>query len=172
MPVKGSPLPATSVVVSAGAINSAALLLRSANDRHPDGQLPSHRAGALYDLVAPNASKRLQPVGEWNTSRIVLVGNHGEHWLNGKRVVSLFGRNLADKVIVQNGIDFEAIPVEVLGGWEEDALKIVEHFGRLASLRSFSDSPSPVQKFLQKFSVLLQRYNAQLIIKRLPVTSF
>lgn len=58
------------------------------DDRHPDGKLPTHRAGALYDLVAPNAQKHLAPVGEWNSSRIVLVGNHGEHWLNGARVLS------------------------------------------------------------------------------------
>lgn len=58
------------------------------DDRHPDGKLPTHRAGALYDLVAPDASKQLRPVGEWNSSRIILVGNHGEHWLNGARVVS------------------------------------------------------------------------------------
>ena len=58
------------------------------DDRHPDGKLPTHRAGALYDLVAPNASKQLHAVGDWNTSRVVLVGNHGEHWLNGLLVVS------------------------------------------------------------------------------------
>jgi len=58
------------------------------DDRHEDGKLPSHRAGALYDLVAPNARKALRPVGEWNRSRIVLRGNHGEHWLNGAMVVA------------------------------------------------------------------------------------
>lgn len=58
------------------------------DDRHADGQLPTHRSGALYDLVAPNEQKRLRPVGEWNSSRIVLRGNHGEHWLNGALVVS------------------------------------------------------------------------------------
>lgn len=57
------------------------------DDRHPDGKLPTHRAGALYDLVAPNAGKKLHPVGTWNSARIVLVGNHGEHWLNGVKVV-------------------------------------------------------------------------------------
>ena len=54
---------------------------------HEDNKVPSHRAGALYDLIAPNASKRLKPVGEWNSSRIVFRGNHGEHWLNGTKVV-------------------------------------------------------------------------------------
>lgn len=57
------------------------------DDRHPDGKLPTHRSAALYDLVAPNAAKKLHPVGTWNSARIVLVGNHGEHWLNGVKVV-------------------------------------------------------------------------------------
>jgi len=57
------------------------------DDRHEDGKLPTHRASALYDLVAANERKQLRPVGEWNLSRIVLVGGHGEHWLNGEKVV-------------------------------------------------------------------------------------
>jgi hypothetical protein len=52
-----------------------------------DNKLPSHLAGALYDLIAPNGAKHLMPVGQWNTSRIVFVGNHGEHWLNGEKIV-------------------------------------------------------------------------------------
>ena len=54
---------------------------------HEDNKVASHRAGALYDLIPPDANKTLMPVGEWNTSRIVFRGNHGEHWLNGKKVV-------------------------------------------------------------------------------------
>jgi hypothetical protein len=57
------------------------------DDRHEDGKLPIHRAAALYDLIAPNEKKHLRPVGEWNRSRIVFRGNHGEHWLNGEKVV-------------------------------------------------------------------------------------
>jgi len=57
------------------------------DDRHEDGKLPSHRAGALYDLIAPNARKHVRPVGEWNRSRIVFRGGHGEHWLNGEKIV-------------------------------------------------------------------------------------
>ena len=57
------------------------------DDRHPDGKLPIHRAASLYDLIAPNQDKQLKPVGQWNTGRIVLRGNHGEHWLNGRKVV-------------------------------------------------------------------------------------
>lgn len=57
------------------------------DDRHPDGKLPTHRAGALYDLVAPNDAKHLKPVGEWNQSTVIFRGNHGEHWLNGEKIV-------------------------------------------------------------------------------------
>ena len=57
------------------------------DDRHEDAKLANHRAGALYDLIAPGDKKQLRPVGEWNRSRVVLRGNHGEHWLNGAKVV-------------------------------------------------------------------------------------
>jgi hypothetical protein len=52
-----------------------------------DNKLATHRAGALYDLIAPDEAKRLEPVGGWNRSRIVFRDNHGEHWLNGRKVV-------------------------------------------------------------------------------------
>jgi hypothetical protein len=52
-----------------------------------DNKVPTHRAGSLYDLVAPNAAKHLRPVGQWNDARIVFRGNHGEHWLNGAKIV-------------------------------------------------------------------------------------
>jgi len=57
------------------------------DDRHEDGKLPTHRSGALYDLIAPNDGKRLRPVGEWNRSTVIFRGNHGEHWLNGRRIL-------------------------------------------------------------------------------------
>ncbi len=47
---------------------------------------PKHTAGALYDMITP-AKDATKPVGEWNESRIVLRGNHVEHWLNGVKVV-------------------------------------------------------------------------------------
>jgi hypothetical protein len=58
------------------------------NGGHPDalrgGAL--HRTGALYDMFPPlmDASK---PVGEFNRSRLVVKGDHVEHWLNGTKVV-------------------------------------------------------------------------------------
>lgn len=53
-----------------------------------DNKLATHRTGALYDMFAPNEFKRVKPAGEWNRSRLLFRGKHGEHWLNGVRVVS------------------------------------------------------------------------------------
>jgi cytochrome c len=54
---------------------------------HPDGRIPKHRAGDLYDLIA-SPYYPTRPVGEWNYVRIII--NHGklEQWLNGVKVVS------------------------------------------------------------------------------------
>jgi len=47
---------------------------------------PLHRTAALYDVfAAPLDATR--PVGEFNHSRIVVKGDHFEHWLNGQKVV-------------------------------------------------------------------------------------
>ncbi|MGZ6117696.1 MAG: 3-keto-disaccharide hydrolase [Gemmatimonadaceae bacterium] len=56
---------------------------------HEDNKVPSHRSAALYDLIPPNANKgmAIKQVGDWNWSTIIFRGNHGEHWLNGQKVV-------------------------------------------------------------------------------------
>jgi Domain of Unknown Function (DUF1080) len=52
-----------------------------------DNAVATHRAGALYDMLAPNEKKHVNPAGQWNRSRLVFIGNHGEHWLNGEKIV-------------------------------------------------------------------------------------
>jgi hypothetical protein len=42
--------------------------------------------GANYDMHVVE-SKSLKPVGEWNSSKIVVNGNHVEHWLNGQKII-------------------------------------------------------------------------------------
>jgi hypothetical protein len=58
------------------------------DDLHPDAlNGPNRQAGALYDMIAPAPGKTLRPVGEFNEGLIVFVRGHGEHWLNGVKVV-------------------------------------------------------------------------------------
>lgn len=56
---------------------------------HRDGKIGAHRQTAcLYDIFPPSADKKLNPVGEWNSSKIVVKGKTVEHWLNGVRVLT------------------------------------------------------------------------------------
>lgn len=48
--------------------------------------IPSQYSGSLYDLI-PAKNIVLKPVGEFNSSRIIVDGKHVEHWLNGIKVV-------------------------------------------------------------------------------------
>lgn len=45
------------------------------------------KTAAFYEILPPSDDKPLKPAGEWNASRIVVKGNHVEHWLNGKKVL-------------------------------------------------------------------------------------
>jgi hypothetical protein len=57
------------------------------NVRSPDARVGPHRAAAsLYDLL-PAVGGVCRAVGEYNTARVVFRGDHGEHWLNGVKVV-------------------------------------------------------------------------------------
>ena len=46
-----------------------------------------HSTGAMYDLYAPAAGKKLNGVGEWNTARIYFRNGYVQHWLNGQKLV-------------------------------------------------------------------------------------
>jgi len=79
------------------------------NDGHADGKLPSHRAGALYDIVVP-AKDAAKPVGEWNTARIELKKGHITHWLNGvKMAESSYGDDAWRKAVA--GSKFKTMPL-------------------------------------------------------------
>ena len=47
------------------------------------------KSGADYAMHEPNIdNKRLNPAGEWNSSRIIYTKEKAEHWLNGKLLLS------------------------------------------------------------------------------------
>lgn len=45
------------------------------------------KTGADYAMYTTNSKKKIMPVGQWNSSKIVFDKGHVEHWLNGEKVV-------------------------------------------------------------------------------------
>ena len=99
---------------------------------------------SLYSVFAPDKDKKkLNPFGEVNTGRIVVLDNHIEHWLNGEKVLVYevgseawksaigkskfwrddakaagFGENPSGFIMLQdhqNTITFEKVVIRVIG---------------------------------------------------------
>lgn len=49
----------------------------------------SRTCGSLYDLIRAPDSTKTKPIGAWNEARIIVDGNHIEHWLNGTKTVEI-----------------------------------------------------------------------------------
>lgn len=78
------------------------------DERHPDGKLPSHRAGALYDLVDPPANIT-RPVGEFNQARIVARGSRVQLFLNGQQTADVdFGSEEGKRLLANS--KFKSMP--------------------------------------------------------------
>ncbi|MFL5810504.1 MAG: DUF1080 domain-containing protein, partial [Flavisolibacter sp.] len=56
------------------------------NQLHPDGKIPKHQAGELYDLI-PITKKPFRPVGQWN--HVQIISNNGDlvFNVNGEQVL-------------------------------------------------------------------------------------
>jgi hypothetical protein len=52
-----------------------------------DTKNAKHMTASFYDVLPPWPHKPLKGAGEWNSSRILVKGNHVEHWLNGEKVL-------------------------------------------------------------------------------------
>jgi len=55
---------------------------------HPDGLKggPIRRSGALYGILPPSDAKKLNAT-DWNKGRLLVQGNHVEHWINDEKVL-------------------------------------------------------------------------------------
>jgi hypothetical protein len=64
--------------------------------------------GSFYDMLPPH-DVHTAPIGEFNHSRIVISGNHIEHWLNGKKVAqTALGSSTLKSAIARS--KFKAVP--------------------------------------------------------------
>jgi hypothetical protein len=72
------------------------------DDIHFNDTAAIRSAGSLYDLIIP-VNKHLKPIGEYNQARLIVNGNHVEHWLNGNKVVEYENNSAAmNKMLVES----------------------------------------------------------------------
>lgn len=55
---------------------------------NPNELKPLQKTASDYAMHPAKADKTLNPIGEWNTSKIVFTPDKVEHWLNGEMVLS------------------------------------------------------------------------------------
>lgn len=52
-----------------------------------DQRIHQYSTASLYDMITPNEKAKINPAGEWNSSRIVIKDDNVQHYLNGELVV-------------------------------------------------------------------------------------
>jgi hypothetical protein len=83
-------------------------------DEEADPKMPDkYKTASFYDVLPPAKDKPLKPPGEWNLSRVLVQGNHVEHWLNGKKV-----------------LEYELGSEQVLSAVQKSKFKTVDGFGK------------------------------------------
>ena len=62
---------------------------------------PGSNLAGLYQMIDAPTAKKVKPLGEWNTGRIVSKDRHVEHWLNGELMLSYVLGSDEFKALVQ-----------------------------------------------------------------------
>lgn len=91
------------------------------DEKHSDGKDPKHRAGSLYDMIAPPATEtgkpRLAPAEQWNTARIRLSNGLLSHFVNGVKTAEcrVDGAEWKDRIAKSKFKDMKGFGLESKG---------------------------------------------------------
>jgi hypothetical protein len=99
------------------------------NSVNPDAKHgAAYQTGALYSILGPRKSAS-KPAGQFNHSRLVVRGEHVEHWLNGAKVVDtmLDTQELKDNLAHRWGGDSEVYRLMVTQPVRECQFSLQNH---------------------------------------------
>lgn len=102
------------------------------DQRHPDAKLGrngNRTIGSLYDVIPAAKDKPVNPIGEWNTARVVATGKHVEHWLNGVKILEYERGSVAFRQAVAAS-KFKNIPE--FGEWADGHILLQDHGNRVS----------------------------------------
>lgn len=103
------------------------------DDVHPDAKLGNHEGSrtlaSVYDLIAADKAKLVNPVGEWNTGRIISKDNKVEHWLNGIKVLEYERKSEEYRKLVSES---KYINYPAFGELEKGRILLQDHGDRVA----------------------------------------
>ena len=73
------------------------------DERNADAKLAKGKrvTGSFYDVLKPDRTDVTKPPGEINKSRVIVKGNHVEHWLNGAKILDYSCDSEAVKTALQ-----------------------------------------------------------------------
>ena len=66
------------------------------------------------------------------------------------------------------GMVFQPVPIEVLGGWHEAGVRFVKRLGQALARSTGQEDQEVTRHLFGKLSVLLMRGTAQLVLNRMP----
>jgi 3-keto-disaccharide hydrolase len=113
------------------------------DQRNPDGKLAEGKrvTASFYDVLKPGVAPPSKPLGEINQSRVLVKGNHVEHWLNGVKVLEYECGSEAVKAAVAES-KFKNVPG--FGNRVKGHLLLQDHHSnvwfRSIKIRDLSDS--------------------------------
>jgi hypothetical protein len=85
---------------------------------------PKSLTASFYDVLPAAADKPVLPAGAWNHSRIFVLGNTVEHWLNGKMVLQY---ELGSEAVLKAVQDSKFKPVAGFGTKVRGHILLTDH---------------------------------------------